>query len=86
MKKIRFVFMLLFVVAVLCSCTNMDYQKVIPANASLVMRVDLGSMFKKADFLHSETMKTLEQALSIAVKKEDTKKMKAYMEDPSAMG
>ncbi|MDE7117097.1 MAG: hypothetical protein K2O61_00440, partial [Bacteroidaceae bacterium] len=68
MKKIRFVFMLLLVVAVLCSCTNMDYQKAIPANASMVMRVDLGSMFKKADFQHSETMKTLEQALSIAVK------------------
>lgn len=86
MKKIRFVFMWLLVVTVLCSCTNTDYQKVIPANASLVMRVDLGSIFQKADFQHSETMKTLEQALSIAVKKEDTKKMKAYMEDPSAMG
>lgn len=86
MKKIRFVFMLLLVVAVLCSCTNVDYQKAIPANASMVMRVDLGSMFKKADFQHSETMKTLEQALSIAVKKEDTKKMKAYMDAPSAIG
>lgn len=83
MKKIRFVFMWLLVVTVLCSCTNTDYQKVIPANASLVMRVDLGSIFQKADFQHSETMKTLEQALSIAVKKEDTKKIKAYMEDPS---
>ncbi len=86
MKKIRFVFMLLLAVAVLCSCTNVDYQTAIPADASLVMRVDLGGMFRKADFLHSETMKTLEQALSIAVKKDDMKGMQAYMEDPSDMG
>ena len=51
MKKIHLISMLLLVVGVFCSCTNKDYQKAIPADASLVMRVEFGDIAQKSDFL-----------------------------------
>ena len=86
MKKIHLISMLLLVVGVFCSCTNKDYQKAIPADASLVMKVEFGNIAQKADFLKSEAMKTLEQSLEATVKNEDMKKMKAYLDDPMEMG
>lgn len=86
MKKIHLISMLLLVVGVFCSCTNKDYQKAIPADASLVMRVEFGDIAQKSDFLKSDIMKTAEQSLEAAVKKEDMEKVKTYLEDPMEMG
>ena len=86
MKKFHLISMLLLVVGVFCSCTNKDYQKAIPADASLVMRVEFGDIAQKAEFQKSEAMKTLEQSLEAAVKKGDLEKVKAYLDDPTEMG
>ena len=41
MKKIYVVSLVALMVMALCSCSKTDYQKVIPANAALVVKVDV---------------------------------------------
>ena len=54
MKKFQFISALVMVVLALCSCTNTDYQNVIPANASLEVNVDMKSNAEKPAFKNSQ--------------------------------
>lgn len=86
MKKIRFISMMALVIMALCSCTNTEYQKAIPANATLVMKVDVQSIADKADFKNSKYKMLLDAAIASSVKGEDLKVVKEYMNDPQKMG
>ena len=86
MKKIQFISMMALVIMVLCSCTNTDYQKAIPANATLVVKADLKSISEKADFKHSKVMTMLDASLMAVVKGKDLQTVKEYVDDPMKMG
>ena len=86
MKKIQFISALVLTIMVLCSCSNTEYQKAIPANATLVMKVDVKSIADKADFKKSKYMLMLDAAIASTVKGEDLKIVKEYMNDPQKMG
>ena len=86
MKKNHLLLFVLMVVVALSSCTNKDYQKAIPANATLVMKVDVNSISEKADFKNSKVKFMLDAALASMAKSEDVKGMKEYMNDPQKMG
>lgn len=76
MKKFQFISALVMVVLALCSCTNTDYQNVIPANASLVVKVDMKSIAEKSDFKNSKWMKELDGSLGAVVSGKDMKSVK----------
>lgn len=86
MKKFQFISALVMVVLALCSCTNTDYQNVIPANASLVVKVDMKSIAEKSDFKNSKWMKELDGSLGAVVSGKDMKSMKEYVADPMKIG
>ena len=67
MKRIHFVVAVVLAVLALSSCTNTDYKNVIPANAPLVMEVDIRSIAEQSEFQQSKTMKELEKGLSLVV-------------------
>ena len=71
---------------VLCSCSGGDYQKVIPAGATLVVRADMKSLAEKSDFLHSETMDFLNESLAAVIKGPGLEEMRGYMENPMKTG
>ncbi len=86
MKKIHFISMMALAVMVLCSCSNKDYQKAIPANATLVVKMDVRSISDKAEFKESKYKMMLDGLLATAVKGEDMKTVKKYVDDPQKMG
>lgn len=86
MKKFQFISALVMVVLALCSCTNTDYQNVIPANASLVVKVDMKSIAEKSDFKNSKWMKELDGSLGAVVSGKDMKSVKEYVADPMKIG
>ena len=86
MKKIQFLSLMALVIMALCSCTNTDYQKAIPANATLVVKADLKSVSEKADFKHSKWMTMLDVSLVAVVKGKDMKSVKEYIDDPMKTG
>lgn len=86
MKKIQFISMMALVIMALCSCTNTDYQKAIPANATLVVKMDVRSISEKADFKHSKVMTMLDASLVAVVKGKDMKRVKEYVDDPMKIG
>ena len=86
MKKIQFLSLMALVIMALCSCTNTDYQKAIPANATLVVKADLKSVSEKADFKHSKWMTMLDASLVAVVKGKDMKSVKEYIDDPMNTG
>lgn len=86
MKRIHFVVAVVLAVLALSSCTNTDYKNVIPANAPLVMEVDIRSIAEQSEFQQSKTMKELEKGLSLVVSNKDMGKVKEYIDDPMSMG
>ena len=86
MKKIQFILMMALVIMALCSCTNTDYQKAIPANATLVMKMDVQSISDKAEFKNSKMKLMLDAAIASMSSSEDVKGMTEYMNDPQKMG
>ncbi len=86
MKKIQLISALVLVVMALCSCTNTDYQKVIPANATVVVKADMKSISEKADFKDSKYKQMLDESLGAVVKGKDMDAVKAYIDDPMKMG
>lgn len=86
MKKIQFISMMALVIMALCSCTNTDYQKAIPANATLVVKMDVRSISEKSDFKNSKVKTLLDGALATVVKGKDLKNVKEYVDDPMMMG
>lgn len=73
-------------VASLCSCSKTDYQNVVPANATFVAKVDVKSMAEKGDFAHSKAIGVLKGGLALVVSGKDMKQVKAYIDDPMAIG
>ena len=61
MKKIQLISALVLAILALCSCNNTDYQKVIPANATLVVKADMKAITEKADLKNSKAMKMLDE-------------------------
>ncbi len=86
MKKFQIISALVMVVLALCSCTNTDYQNVIPVNASLVVKVDMKSIAEKSDFKNSKWMKELDGSLGAVVSGKDMKSVKEYVADPMKIG
>ena len=86
MKKFQFISALVMVVLALCSCTNTDYQNVIPANASLVVKVDMKSIAEKSDFKNSKWMEELDGSLGAVVSGKDMKSVKEYVAGPMKIG
>lgn len=86
MKKNYLFSAMMFVLVAFCSCTNTDYQKAIPAEATLVVKADFKSISEKADFKHSLVMSLIEGSLAKVVKSEDTDEVKEYVDDPMKMG
>ncbi|MBR1520847.1 MAG: DUF4836 family protein [Bacteroidaceae bacterium] len=78
-----FVFGLLMAV---CSCSKTDYQNTIPANATLVAKVDVRTVAEKWDLAHSEVMKNLDSYLKLLVSGKDMEQAKEYIDDPMKMG
>lgn len=86
MKRISLVSLVALMVMAFCSCTNTDYQKAIPANATVVVKADMKSMSEKADFKNSQMMKMVDLSLAAVVKGKDVKRVKEYIDDPTKMG
>lgn len=86
MKRIHFIAAVVLAVLALSSCTNTDYKNVIPANAPLVMEVDIRSIAEKSEFQQSKSRQELEKGLSVVVAAKDMDKVKGYIEDPMSMG
>lgn len=86
MKKISVISFVALMVLSLCSCSNTDYQKVIPANSPLVVKVDVRSLADKSEFDKSEAMQTMENALTAMVSDKDMDQVKKLMKDPMEMG
>ncbi|MBP3213717.1 MAG: DUF4836 family protein [Bacteroidaceae bacterium] len=86
MKKICCIICVVLAVAALCSCSNTDYQKVIPANSPLVVKIDVRSLAEKSDFQKSSVMQKMETGLSAVVSGKDMDKVKEYMSDPMELG
>ncbi|MBR0047589.1 MAG: DUF4836 family protein [Bacteroidaceae bacterium] len=86
MKKFHLIAAVVLAVLALSSCTNTDYKNVIPANAPLVMEVDIRSIAEKSEFQQSKGMQELEKSLSAVVAAKDMEKVKGYIEDPMSMG
>ena len=86
MKKIQLIAALVLAVLALSSCTNTDYKNVIPANAPLVMEIDIRSIAEQSEFQQSKTMKDLDKSLSLVVSKKDLETVKKYIDDPMSMG
>ena len=86
MKKIQFLSLMAVVIMALCSCTNTDYQKAIPANATLVVKADMKSISEKADFKNSKWKTMLDASLIAVVKGKDMKNVKEYIDDPMKTG
>ena len=76
MKKIQLIAALVLAVLALSSCTNTDYKNVIPANAPLVMEIDIRSIAEQSEFQQSKTMKDLDKSLSLVVSKKDLETVK----------
>ena len=64
MKKFHLIAAVVLAVLALSSCTNTDYKNVIPANAPLVMEVDIRSIAEKSEFKQSKSRQELEKSLS----------------------
>ena len=86
MKKIQFLSLMAVVIMALCSCTNTDYQKAIPTNATLVVKADMKSISEKADFKNSKWKTMLDASLIAVVKGKDMKNVKEYIDDPMKTG
>ena len=86
MKKIQLISALVLAILALCSCNNTDYQKVIPANATLVVKANMKAITEKADLKNSKAMKMLDESLVAVVKGKDMKQVKEYVDDPMKMG
>lgn len=86
MKHLHLLSALAVVAFIFCSCSNTDYQRVIPADASAVVKIDVKSLTEKADFSHSSANEMLGSMLAAVVKGKDVKKMQSYINDPSSMG
>lgn len=86
MKKFHLIAAVVLAVLALSSCTNTDYKNVIPANAPLVMEVDIRSIAEKSEFQQSKSRQELEKSLSAVVAAKDMEKVKEYIEDPMSMG
>lgn len=79
MKSIKCI---LFALAVLmvCSCSKRDYQQVIPANATVVAKVNLKSLSEKGDFAHSALLDM------VGAMSGGSKEMNKYTKDPMETG
>ena len=86
MKKVQLIAALVLVVMAMCSCTNTDYQKTIPANATLVVKADMKSISEKTDFQNSKMRGLLEGVMATVVKGKDLKAVRDYVDDPMKMG
>jgi len=86
MKKIHFIAAVVLAVLALSSCTKMDYKNVIPANAPLVMEIDIRSIAEKSEFQQSKSMQKLEKTLAVVVAAKDMGKVKEYINNPMSMG
>ena len=86
MKRIHFIAAVVLAVLALSSCTNTDYKNVIPANAPLVMEIDIRLIAEQSEFQQSKTMKELQKNLSLVVSNKDMGKVKGYIDDPMSMG
>ena len=86
MKKFGIRLLVLLMVVSLCSCNKTDYQNVIPANATLVAKVDVRNMAEKSDVAHSKMMDLLKTYIMLVVNGKDEKQAKEYIDDPMAMG
>lgn len=86
MKRIHFIAAVLMAVFALSSCTNTNYKNVIPANAPLVVEIDIRSIAEECEFQQSNSMKELEKSLTAVVSDKDMGKMKEYIDDPMSMG
>ena len=86
MKKIRFIAAVVLAVLALSSCTNTDYTNVIPANATVVLEIDLRTIAEKSEFQQSKSRQELEKSLAAVVADKDMGKVKEYIDDPMKMG
>ena len=86
MRKIIVVFLTLLAVLSFSSCTNTDYQNVIPADATLVAKLDVKALAEKGDLAHSRAVDVMKGYLALVVSSKDQKQAKAYIDDPMSMG
>ncbi|MBR1667256.1 MAG: DUF4836 family protein [Bacteroidaceae bacterium] len=86
MKKFGIRLLVVLMVVSLCSCSKTDYQNVIPANATLVAKVDVRNIAEKGDVANSKAVDLLKAYLTLVVNGKDMKQAKAYIDDPVAMG
>lgn len=86
MRKFGILLFVLLMVVCLSSCNKTDYQNVIPADATLVAKVNVKNMAEKSDFAQSSVADVLKGGLALVVSGKDLKQAKAYVDDPMAMG
>ena len=77
--------LLALAVLLLSSCSNKDYLKVIPANASFVASVNLRSISEKSDFANSSLMDMLDKSMN-SMDNDNAELLQKYIDDPMATG
>ena len=85
MKTIKQILVAVVVLA-LCSCNKTEYLKVIPAEANVVMSIDVKSLSEKSDFAKSHLMSMMQEGIEGQASNKQSKEMKKYIDDPMSMG
>jgi len=86
MKTIKYLSILALTILLLASCKKTGYENCIPADATLVVSVDMYSLSEKADLKNSHISDVLDKYLGLVVFGEGLTKVKDYMEKPETIG
>ena len=77
MKYVYYIMTLVFVAAIMSSCTNDEYKNVIPADSDAIVMINVKSMAEKADLAESKMLQLAKENVSIVVNPKDKDKADA---------
>lgn len=86
MKYVYYIMTLVFVAAIMSSCTNDEYKNVIPADSDAIVMINVKSMAEKADLAESKMLQLAKENVSIVVNPKDKDKADALIDDPASIG
>ena len=79
MKYVYYIMTLVFVAAIMSSCTNDEYKNVIPADSDAIVMINVKSMAEKADLAESKMLQLAKENVSIVVNPKDKDKADALI-------
>lgn len=86
MKYVYYIITLVFVAAIMSSCTNDEYKNVIPADSDAIVMINVKSIAEKADLAESKMLQLAKENVSIVVNPKDKDKADALIDDPASTG